>query len=130
MQASNGIAALELIQRLPQSFRLVITALDLPGITGAAVIETLRIFRPDLSLLCLAASRVLADAEEMKGCLSQPLRSSDLEAALDDGTTDWEPQRLTAVPVAVAAQARARFAMGGDLVEAALELSRGFSRPV
>ena len=126
VQASNGIAALELIQRLPQSFRLVITALDLPGIPGAAVIETLRIFRPDLPLLCIAASRAVAGVE-MRGCLSRPLRSSELEAALDEGATDWEPQLLTAVPVVVADQARARFAIGGDLVEAALELSRGFS---
>lgn len=126
VQASNGVAALELIQRLPQSFRLVLTDLDLPGIPGPAVIEALRLFRPDLTVLCMAATRVVAGVE-MKGCLSKPLQSGELEAALEEGASDWEPQAVGGVPEPAVARARARFAEVGDLVEAALELSRGMT---
>lgn len=126
VQASNGIAALELIQRLPRSFRLVLTDLDLPGIPGPVFIETLRIFRPDITVLCMAASRVVAGVE-MKGCLAKPLQYAELGAALEEGATGWDPQTLGVVSEAVTARARARFAVVGDLVEAALELSRGIS---
>ena len=63
VQVSNGIAALELIQRLPQRFRLVLTELDLPGISGKVLSETLRIFRPDLPTLCMS-SRVAAGGDQ------------------------------------------------------------------
>ncbi len=126
VQASNGIAALELIQRLPQSFRLVLTDLDLPGIPGPAFIEALRLFRPDLTVLCMSATRAVAGVE-MKGCLSKPLQSGELEAALEAGASDWEPQAVGGVPEPAVARARARFAEVGDLVEAALELSRGMT---
>lgn len=124
VQASNGMAGLELVQRLPRSFRLVLTDLDLPGIPGAIVIETLRLFRPDLPVLCMAADRVAAGAS-VKGCLTKPLQSAELAAALEDGQREWVPQWTEGISESVAARARARFAVVGDLVDAALELARG-----
>lgn len=126
VQASNGMAALELVQRLPRSFRLVLTELDLPGIPGAIVVETLRLFRPDLPVLCMSATRVAAGAT-VKGCLTKPLQSAELFAALEEGESGWVPQGMEGIPESAAARARARFAVVGDLVEAALELARGAS---
>ena len=125
VQASNGMAALELVQRLPQSFQLVITDLDLPGIPGSVVVETLRLFRPDLLVLCMDAARTLAGAPRNKQCLSKPLQGGELEAALAESAGGWELQGLVEIPDTVAARVRARFAVVGDLVEAALELYRG-----
>jgi CheY-like chemotaxis protein len=128
VQASNGMAALELIQRLPKSFRLVLTDLDLPGIPGPVVVETLRIFRPDLRVLCMDATRTVAGASRNGQCLSKPLQGGELEAALMENSSAWELQGLLEIPDAVAASVRARFAVQGDLVEAALEIYRG-ARP-
>jgi CheY-like chemotaxis protein len=127
VQASNGMAALELIQRLPESFRLVITDLDLPGISGAMVVETLRIFRPDLPVFCLSGARVEVGID-IKSCLSKPVQGTALEAALEQARDSWEPLRLVDVPEAAIRRARARFNAARDLVEAALELARG-TRP-
>jgi DNA-binding response OmpR family regulator len=124
IQASNGLAAVELIQRLPRSFRLVLTELDLPGIPGPVIIETLRLFRPDLPTICLSGARVVAGAEA-GNCLSKPLRTADLDSVLKDRVSRWEPQALFGLSEEAAARARARFSVGGDLVEAALEIARG-----
>jgi CheY-like chemotaxis protein len=125
VQASNGMAALELIQRLPGSFRLVLTDLDLPGIPGAVVVETLRIFRPDLPVLCMSATRTAAGNLDINGCLSKPLQGGHLEAMLGESAGGWELRKLLVISDVLAARVRARFAVGGDLVEAALEMSRG-----
>jgi CheY-like chemotaxis protein len=129
VQASNGMAALELVQRLPKSFRLVLTDLDLPGIPGPVVVETLRIFRPDLRVLCMEGTRMVAGASRNRQCLSKPLQGAELEAALMDGGSGWELQGLLEIPDVVAARVRARFAVAGDLVEAALEIYRGAAGP-
>ena len=125
VQASNGMAALELIQRLPRSFRLVLTDLDLPGIPGAVVVETLRLIRPDLPVLCMSATRTAAGNVEAKPCLLKPLEDGELEAMLEESASGWELERLLGVSDELAARVRARFAVVGDLVEAALELYRG-----
>ena len=125
VQASNGMAALELIQRLPKSFRVVLTDLDLPGIPGPVVVETLRIFRPDLRVLCMDGARMVAGASRSRQCLSKPLQGGELEAALIESANGWELEVLLEVPDVVAARVRARFAVLGDLVEAALEIYRG-----
>ncbi len=128
VQASNGMAALELVQRLPRSFRLVLTDLDLPGIPGAVVVETLRIFRPDLPVLCMAATRAVAGSLEIKQCLSKPLQGTELEAMLEESASGWEVQGLLEISDALAARVRARFAVVPDLVEAALEIARSADR--
>jgi CheY-like chemotaxis protein len=123
VQATNGIAALELIQRLPQSFRLVLTEIDLPGLSGAVVAETLRIFRPDLPTFCMSRE-ALAGRSRGRRCLAKPLQGPDLEAAIrqDGAFADGDGRRGPGD--AVIARARARFAVAGDLVEAAMELAR------
>ncbi len=126
VQASNGIAALELVQRLPRSFRLVLTELDLPGVSGAVVAETLRIFRPELETLCMT-KRALATVGG-RPCLSKPLRSVHLQAALRNGHgiggANGETGPKTRLPKDTIARVRARYETMGDLVEAALELAR------
>jgi len=123
VQASNGIAALELIQRLPQRFRLVLTELDLPGISGTVLGETLRIFRPDLPTLCMT-SRAVAGAVDGRRCLGKPLQAPDLQAALENGGSLGEVVHGPVFPEEWLARARARYAAVGDLVEAAMELAR------
>jgi len=123
VQASNGIAALELVQRLPQSFRLVITELDLPGLSGTAVAETLRLFRPDLPILCMSG-RSAAGAAAGRRCLAKPLHGPDLQAAIEDGVAFQNSDGGSRLQETCIARARARYAAVGDLVEAALELAR------
>jgi len=123
VQASNGIAALELIQRLPRSFRLVLTDLDLPGLSGTVLLETLRIFRPDLPTLCMS-SRAAAGAVDGRRCLAKPLQGPDFQAALEDGHSPDVVEHGPPFPEPWVARARARYAAVGDLVEAALELAR------
>ncbi len=125
VQASNGMAALELVQRLPKSFALVLTDLDLPGIPGAVVVETLRIFRPDLPVLCMSGARTPAGRPQIKQCLSKPLQGGELEGALEELANGWQLEGLLEISDTAAARVRARFAVVGDLVEAALEISRG-----
>jgi CheY-like chemotaxis protein len=123
VQASNGVAALELIQRLPQSFRLALIDLELPGISGTVLAETLRIFRPDLPTLCMS-TRAAAGAVGGRRCLAKPLQGRDLQAALENGNSPDVAEQRPPFPESWVAQARARYAAVGDLVEAALELAR------
>jgi CheY-like chemotaxis protein len=122
VQVSNGMAALELIQRLPRSFRLVLTELDLPGISGTVLSETLRIFRPELPTLCMS-SRAAAGVVDGRRCLPKPLQGPDLQTALDHGHSLGEAEHAPPFPASWVARARARYAVVGDLVEAALELA-------
>jgi CheY-like chemotaxis protein len=123
VQASNGIAALELIQRLPQTFGLVITELDLPGLSGAILGETLRLFRPGLRTLCMS-SRAVAGSADGRRCLSKPVEGTALQVAILDSHPVEESNGGPGFPEAWIARARARYAMMEDLVEAALELAR------
>lgn len=123
VQASNGIAALELIQRLPQTFGLVITELDLPGLSGSILAETLRLFRPELRTLCMS-SRALAGSADGRRCLSKPVDGAALQAAVLNGHSVEESSDGPGFPETWVARARARYALMEDLVEAALELAR------
>ena len=82
VQATNGLAALELLQRLPRSFRVVLTELDLPGLPGLVIVETLRLFRPDLQVLCMSTGRVTFGRS--RRCLTKPLQSTELDDALGE----------------------------------------------
>lgn len=123
VQASNGIAGLELIQRLPDSFRLVITDLDLPDLPGTVVWETLRIFRPELPTLCMSG-RLVVGVVHGRRCLAKPLQAFDLAAAMRDGNGPGDSDGHGRFPATSIARARARYAAVGDLVEAAIELAR------
>lgn len=121
VQVSNGVAALELIQRLPESFRLVIAEMDLPGLSGVVVKETLRLFRPDLPTICISDRAWVADARQ---CLPKPLDGAHLRAIMQGEAAFPDGGGQPGLPETSLARARARFATAGDLVEAALELAR------
>lgn len=121
VQASNGIAALELIQRLPESFRLVITEIDLPGLSGVVVRETLRLFRPHLATICMSFRAEVVDGRH---CLPKPLEGAHLRAIIEDRGAFRDGDGHPGLPESCLMRARERFAAGGDLVEAALELAR------
>lgn len=123
IQASNGIAALELIQRLPRRFGVVLTEIDLPDLPGSVVRQTLRVFRPDLVTLCMS-SRAVAGLVDGRRCLAKPLQSADLQAALGNGRDPSQDDDEPDLPEDQIARARARYAALGDLVEAAIELAR------
>jgi CheY-like chemotaxis protein len=124
VHSSNGLAALELIQRLPSSFSLVLVDLDVSGFPGAAVMEALRIFRPDLPVYCMSRRVTALPAR----CLRKPIGSETLDAMLEPASEsaigDWE----LSLDEETIAEARARYGSGQDLVEAALELSKGLRR--
>jgi DNA-binding response OmpR family regulator len=126
--ARTGIAGLELILRLPDSFRLVIISLDLPGLSGEAVIETLRHFRPELPLLCLTNGHGAAALAVAGACLPKPINDDQLATQLDGALAGIAglPPLVDVSPDAIA-RAQARYASSGNLVEAALEVERGIS---
>jgi DNA-binding response OmpR family regulator len=128
VHAKTGIAALELIWRLPESFRVVIVSYSLPGLSGGAVIETLRHFRPSLPVLCLDGKAQAGVMTHPGTCLSRPVNEEELAAQLDEvlvGGASLLP--LLQLPREAIARAQARYALSGNLIEAALELERGIS---
>lgn len=131
VQASTGIAGLELLQRLPGLFRLAVVSCDLPGLSGSAVIEAIRRFRPEVGIVCLtSADRATAAVGTDRPCLSKPVSSGDVEPQVDLALAGAGAVRngwTSVVSEAAALRAQARFAVSGDLVESALELARGMS---
>ena len=127
VHASTGLVGLELIQRLPRSFQLVLTDLDLPGVSGVVIMETLRLFRPELPVLCMEEAKAVGALAGPRGCLSKPLQMEELRtqahAALANAAP-WEPGADAASEQAIL-RARARYAEAKSLVHAALELARG-----
>lgn len=126
VHARAGVAALELLQRMPESFGVVLVSLDLPDIPGAVMIETLRHFRPELRVICLTRPDQELDFD-VAVCLSKPIDrmefNSQLSQALGRAPT---PVLLAPFDAETIARARDRYAVSGNLIEAARELSRGF----
>ncbi len=125
VQTSNGMAALELIQRLHESLRFVMVDLSLPGLPGSVLIETLRHFRPDLPVLCMATNRTAVPAGLGRNCLAKPLQTSDLDAALSELGDGRTPQAFLDISPELLERTRRTFTRSRDLVEAALELASG-----
>ena len=124
--ARAGIVALEVMQRMANRFRLALVSLDLPGISGRVVFETLLHFRPTLPVLCLSSAAEFGNGVP---CLPKPVQSVDLAAWLSgvlggDGGSVRQPATLTAPPDAVA-RAQSRYGVTGNLLDAAKELARG-----
>ena len=122
VKARTAVAALEIVQRVGDSFCCAVVNLELPDIPGVAVAEALRQFYPALPVMCL--TEVLAAANGP--CLSKPIDSERLGAQLD--------QALAGMPLSshsgmfsedALSRARARFHASRDLVAAARELARG-----
>jgi CheY-like chemotaxis protein len=119
VHASNGLAGLELLQRLPTSFSLVLVDLEVHGFPGLAVVETLRIFRPELPVLCMSRQVTAVP----NGCLRKPIDHVALDALLDPAAAaggDW----ASSVDEETVMEVQTRYGSGGDLVEAALQLSK------
>ncbi len=121
---SNGLAALELIQRLPSSFSLVLVDLDVGGFPGAAVLEVLRMFRPDLPVYCMSRRVTALPAR----CLRKPIDPEALDALLGPGSESPVDNWELSLDEDTIAEVRARYGSGRDLVEAALGLSKGLRR--
>jgi DNA-binding response OmpR family regulator len=124
VQTRSTLAALDLLQRLPKRFRLVIVNLEMPGLSGRVLLETLRLFRPELPVLCLSAPGALVPTGG--ACLSTPVQTDELRARLDEALAGVEVEAIQfdITPEAVA-RARASFTVAGNLLDAARELARG-----
>lgn len=124
--ARAGIVALEVMQRMANRFRLALVSLELPGISGRVVFETLLHFRPTLPVLCLSSGAAVGNGAP---CLPKPVQAVDLAAWLSgalgsDGGGVRQQTTLTARPEAVS-RAQSRYGLTGSLLEAAKELARG-----
>ena len=84
VQARDSVAGLEILQRLPERFRLAIISLEMPGLSGTVLIQTLRLFRPDLPIVCLTHRQPVAAGERATQCLDKPVRPELLRAQLED----------------------------------------------
>jgi CheY-like chemotaxis protein len=128
VHARAGIAALELLQRMPEHFRLAVVNLDLPDFSGAAIIETLRHFRPKLPVVCLTESEGATALAEASPCLPKPFQEDDLSAQLKDALAGLgSPVSVAMVAPDVIRRATAIYTVSGNLIDAARELARGMS---
>jgi CheY-like chemotaxis protein len=124
IHARSSVAALELLQRMPDRFGLVLVSMDMPGLSGGVVLETLRLFRPRLRAVCVTRAEAAVGAAEMN-CLRKPLRAEDVRARVGEmmaGANGLAPGQ--AIASDAVARARATFAASGSLLEAARELAR------
>jgi len=126
VQARASIAALELLQRVAQRFRLAVVSLEMSGLSGVAVLETVRLFRPGLATICLAASRGAAGAREE--CVTKPPGADQLRARIAEALAGAQSSMhaCTLAPEVIK-KARAAFERSGSLVEAAREVGIGLS---
>jgi DNA-binding response OmpR family regulator len=127
VNAGSGVVALELVQRMGERFRAVLVDLELPGISGVVVAETLRRFRPEVPVVCMRRALASRVAGAAGGCLSKPIDEDELaalvEAACARRASNWVGD--AGAPTQAVELARARFEATGDLVEAAFELAKG-----
>ncbi len=125
IHARSSVAALELLQRIRDRFRLVLISMEMPGLSGLVLLETLRLFRPRLPVLCLTRADTAGVGAAEANCVPKPLRPHELRARIADalagrnGSAAGQPIDPEAV-----ARARATFAASGSLLEAARELAR------
>jgi FixJ family two-component response regulator len=116
------VAALEIVQRVADSFGCAVVNLELPDIPGLAVAEALRQFYPTLPVVCL--TEVLATANGP--CLRKPIDAEHLGAEIDQAIAGQRSIDHSGVFMKDAvARARERFHTSRDLVSAARELARG-----
>jgi CheY-like chemotaxis protein len=126
VQARNSVAGLEILQRLPDRFRLAIINLEMPGLSGAVLIETLRLCRSGLPVVCLTSTERTAVAAASSNCLSKPVQPAELRAQVEDALAGIHRSVIaTAVDPEALARAKAAFEASGYLLDAAHELSRG-----
>jgi len=126
VQARGSTAALELLQRVARRFRLVVVSLEMGGLSGVVVLETLRLFRPELAIMCLTAASSTAVAAT--GCLMKPASAEQLRERIAEAL-GGAPSRIPAATVSpdVIAKARGAFERSGSLLAAAREIGLGMS---
>jgi CheY-like chemotaxis protein len=127
VQARTSVAALELLGRVARRFRLAVVSLEMGGLSGAVVLETLRLFRPELATICLTTA--LSTAVAVKdGCLMKPASSEELRQWIAEALSG-EPSRRPPAALApdVIAKARRMFEQSGSLIAAAREIALGMS---
>jgi CheY-like chemotaxis protein len=123
VQARASIAALELLQRVAERFRLAVVSLEMPGLSGAVLLQTFRIFLPALATVCLTAGWTVGGRG---GCLAKPPRSGELRTRIAEVLAgEPMPASIAAVAPQVVARARSAFARSASLLDAARELARG-----
>ncbi len=127
VQARNSVAGLEILQRMPDRFRLAVVSLEMPGVSGAVLIETLRHFRPGLPVVCLTAAAGTAVAATHSNCLPKPVQPAELSAQLENALAGMGGGTVNGTVVSPEAltRAKASFAVSGNLLDAARELARG-----
>jgi CheY-like chemotaxis protein len=123
VHARASIAALELLQRVAERFRLAVVSLEMPGLSGAVLLETCRIFLPGLATVCLTAGSTVGGGS---GCLAKPPRPGELRTRIAE-ILAGEPMPASTAAVAphVVARARGAFALSASLLDAAREVVRG-----
>jgi DNA-binding response OmpR family regulator len=126
IQARSSSAALELLQRAPERFRLVIVSLEMPDLSGVVTLEILRLFRAGLPTLCLTASERPTVPVATSSCLPKPLLANELGSLIHEAIAGrWNQVPTAAVSPEAVARATAAFNATGSLLEAARELARG-----
>jgi DNA-binding NtrC family response regulator len=124
VQARDSLAGLEILQRLPDRFRLAIVSLEMPGVSGAVLIGTLQIFRPELPLVCLTGAEPIPVAAG-SDCVVKPLQADRLREQVAEALGG--PARRTMdlrISSEVVERARHAFARSRSLVDAAVEIAR------
>jgi DNA-binding response OmpR family regulator len=128
IHATTGCDGLDVLQKLPASFRVVLVCLELPDVPGAAVIETLRLFRPDIPVVCLSDATVLALGKSSAAqCVPKPLDPASVASHLQNALAGVPSAPLLSIPPDALSRARGRYAATLDLVEAAQELARALA---
>jgi CheY-like chemotaxis protein len=125
IHARSSVAGLELLQRMTDRFRVVLVSMEMPGLSGLVLLETLRLFRPRLPALCLTGADGAAVGAPDADCLPKPILADELRARLAEalaGANGTPPAH--AIASDTLARARATFAASGSLLEAARELAR------
>ena len=126
VQARESVAGLEILQRLPERFRLAIVSLEMPGLPGAAVIGTLRLFRPELAVVCLTGTEP-ATASSTPGCLTKTVQVDALREHVSDALVGRGPATADLPRISPETVERARVAFGRSrsLLDAAREIAAG-----
>jgi|SRR6476661_1052815 CheY-like chemotaxis protein len=127
VQARASVAALELLQRVARRFCLVVVSLEMAGLSGAVLLETLRLFRPGLATICLS-SAAPSGPDRRGACLAKPPGVEELSDRIKEALAG-APSRVPPSTLApdIIAKARLAFEHSGSLVEAARELGLGMS---
>jgi DNA-binding NtrC family response regulator len=130
VQARESMAGLEILQRLPERFQLAIVSLEMPGLPGAAVTGTLRLFRPELAVVCLTGAEP-ATASATPGCLTKPVQADALREQVSDALLGRVPAAIDLLRISseVVERARAAFGRSRSLLDAAREIAAGLSGP-